>query len=169
MLQTIHEAYEPFDGSFMKYGNLVRQACLARNSSVTYGGVTPLELAFARRPRDVLTPENVEPNQLTGNPTDQEVTARASKELANKADQEACQSDDLRRDLAARRSMSEHLSFWGKKYTTGLSTQPKLDPQVPDKEHGLKERLSPNSEDLWLESILAQESFVSISQDFGKL
>ena len=31
------------------YRQLVRQACLARNSSVTYGGVTPLEMAFTRR------------------------------------------------------------------------------------------------------------------------
>ena len=52
MLQTTHEGYEPFNGIVMKYGNLVCQACLARNSSVTYGGVTPLELAFGRRPRD---------------------------------------------------------------------------------------------------------------------
>ena len=28
------------------YRQLVRQACLARNSSVAYGGVTPLEMAF---------------------------------------------------------------------------------------------------------------------------
>ena len=63
----------------MKYGNIARQACLARNSSVTY------ELAFGWRPRDVLTPENSEPNQLTGNPTDAEVPARAIREHANKA------------------------------------------------------------------------------------
>ena len=55
MLQTTHEGYEPFNGIVMKYGNLVRQACLAKYSSVTYGGVTPLELAFGRRPRDLLS------------------------------------------------------------------------------------------------------------------
>ena len=32
MTQTMHEGYEPFNGIVMKYGNLVRQACLARNS-----------------------------------------------------------------------------------------------------------------------------------------
>ena len=36
------------------YRQLVCQACLARNSSVTYGGVTPLEMAFGRRPADIL-------------------------------------------------------------------------------------------------------------------
>ena len=110
MLQTIHDGDSAFNGIVMKYGNLVTQACLARNSSVTYGGVTPLALAFGRRPRDVLTPENSEPNQLTGNPTDTEVTARAVRELTRKkrkAYQEARQSDDLRRDLASRLSMSE--------------------------------------------------------------
>ena len=84
MLQTIHDGDSAFNGIVMKYGNLVTQACLARNSSVTYGGVTPLALAFGRRPRDVLTPENSEPNQLTGNPTDTEVTARAVRELTRK-------------------------------------------------------------------------------------
>ena len=83
---------------------------------------TPLELAFGRRPHDVLAPENAEPNQLTGNPTDQEVTARAVRELANKAYQEARQSDDLRRDLAARLSMSEGPFMLGEKVRciTGL-------------------------------------------------
>ena len=83
---------------------------------------TPLELAFGRRPHDVLAPENAEPNQLTGNPTDQEVTARAVRELANKAYQEARQSDDLRRDLAARLSMSEGPFMLGEKVLciTGL-------------------------------------------------
>ena len=59
----------------MKYSNLVRQACLAISSAVTYGGETPLELAAGRRPRNVITPENSDPNQLTGNPTETEATA----------------------------------------------------------------------------------------------
>ncbi|CAE7547703.1 BSL3 [Symbiodinium sp. CCMP2592] len=107
ILQILKDGDPQYNGITMKYGNLVRQACLARNSSITYGGVTPLEMAFGRRPRDVITPENADPNQLTGNPTDTEVTARAIKELANRAYQEARQSDDLRRDLAARLSMTE--------------------------------------------------------------
>ena len=39
MLKTIHERYEPFNGSAMKHGNIVtvRQTCLARNSSDTFG------------------------------------------------------------------------------------------------------------------------------------
>ena len=50
------------------YHSLVRQACVTRNSMVTYGGVTPLELAYGRRPRDVVTPDNADPAQLTGEP-----------------------------------------------------------------------------------------------------
>ena len=38
---------------------LVRQAAYARNISLTYGGVTPLELAFGRRPPDICDVENI--------------------------------------------------------------------------------------------------------------
>ena len=103
----------------MKYGNIVRQACLARNSSVIYGRVRPLELAFGRRPRDDRTLENSEPYQLTGSATDAEVTARAIREVANRTYQEARQSDDLRTDLAPR---LKDASFWVRRYITGLST-----------------------------------------------
>ena len=89
------------------YHSLVRQACMTRNSMVTYGGVTPLELAFGRRPRDIVTPENSDPAQLTGEPTDVEATAQAVKELAMRAYSTARQALDLRRDLAARLNMSE--------------------------------------------------------------
>ena len=44
---------------------LVRQAAYARNISLTYGGVTPLELAFGRRPPDICDVENMNPEQLT--------------------------------------------------------------------------------------------------------
>ena len=119
MLQTIHEGYdnEPFNGIILKYGNIVRQSCLARNSSVSCGGVTltQLELAFGRRLRDIVTPANSEPsepNQLAILQT-QKVTATAIRELANKAYQEDRQSDDLRRDLAARLDWSVHTSKLG--------------------------------------------------------
>ena len=79
----------------------------AESGLVTYGGVTPLELAFGRRPRDIVTPENSDPAQLTGEPTDVEATAQAVKELAMRACSAARQALDLRRDLAARLNMSE--------------------------------------------------------------
>ena len=97
------------------YHSLVRQACVTRNSMVTYGGVTPLELAFGRHPRDVLTPENAGPAQLTGEPTDVEATAQAVKELAIRAYSAARQALDLRRDLAARPPsfcIGENVYYW---------------------------------------------------------
>ena len=44
---------------------LMRKAAMARNTSLTYGGKTPLELAFGRRPRDVITVETSNPEQLS--------------------------------------------------------------------------------------------------------
>ena len=44
---------------------LMRQAATSRNSMITFGGVTPMELAFGRRPADVMTPENMNPAQLS--------------------------------------------------------------------------------------------------------
>ena len=36
---------------------LILRACWARNNSLTYGGKTPLECAYGRRPPDVFNPE----------------------------------------------------------------------------------------------------------------
>ena len=38
---------------------------MARNMAVTYGGKSPVELAFGRRPRDVLNAETQDLEQLT--------------------------------------------------------------------------------------------------------
>ena len=43
---------------------LLRMACQARNSLVTFGGVTPLEMAVGRRPADVIGVDNADPAQL---------------------------------------------------------------------------------------------------------
>ena len=59
-----------FGAASLENHSLVRQACVTRNSTITYGGVTPLELAFGHRPRDIVTPENSDPAQLTGEPAD---------------------------------------------------------------------------------------------------
>ena len=64
---------------------LVRQACLTRNSSVTYGGVTPLEMAFGRRPADILNLETATPSQLTSDIPTPEKKTEAVRMLATKA------------------------------------------------------------------------------------
>ena len=88
------------------YRQLVRQACLARNSSVTYGGVTPLEMAFGRRPADSLNLETATPSQLTSDGPTPEKKIQAVRMLATKAYLEAKQADDVRRDLSAKFNMS---------------------------------------------------------------
>ena len=55
--------------SNITYRQLLRQACIARNSMVTNGGVTPVEMAFGRRPADITTMENMNPAQLTSEAT----------------------------------------------------------------------------------------------------
>ena len=74
-----------------------------------------------------MTPENSDPAQLTGEPTDVEATAQAVKELAMRAYSAARQALDLRRDLAARLNMSEGpFSTAEKTFTTGIP-QPTLE------------------------------------------
>ena len=45
--------------------SLIRRAAMVRNTTVTFGGTTPLELAMGRRPRDIVTLEHEDPEQLT--------------------------------------------------------------------------------------------------------
>ena len=80
---------------------IFREACWARNVSVTYGGKTPLELAFGRRPPDILDVETSSPQQLTttGLPADEHV--RRVQQLAMKCHLQARQANDLRTDIAS--------------------------------------------------------------------
>ena len=80
--------------------HIMRKACLARNSLLTYGGKTPLELAFGRRPKDIIDVENANPQQL-GEPTPERAAVDKLMKLAMQAHLEARQAHDLRRDLAA--------------------------------------------------------------------
>ena len=47
---------------------LLREACWARNVTHTHGGKTPLELAFGRRPPDIISWENATLGQLHNDP-----------------------------------------------------------------------------------------------------
>jgi hypothetical protein len=80
--------------------HIIRKACLARNSLLTYGGKTPIELAFGRRPRDIVDVENANPQQL-GEPTPERMATEKLMKLAMQAHMEARQAHDLRRDIAA--------------------------------------------------------------------
>ena len=84
------------------YRQLLRQACIARNSMVTNGGVTPVEMAFGRRPADITAIENMNPAQLTSEATAPERQIEALRSLAMRKYLESKQSDDLRRDIASK-------------------------------------------------------------------
>ena len=93
--------------SFVTYRQLLRQASLARKSMVTHGGVTPLEMVFGRRPADLLSPETMTPAQSTSEAPEPQKKIDALRQIAMKSYLEAKQSDDLRRDIAAKLQLSD--------------------------------------------------------------
>ena len=95
---------------------LLRMACQARNSMVTFGGVTPLEMAFGRRPADVIGVDNADPAQLTAEVPSHEVSIEATRRVAMKAYLEARQSEDLRRDIASKLQFSDGPFYPGDKF-----------------------------------------------------
>ena len=101
--------------SDITYQQLLRQASLARNSMVTFGGVTPMEMAFGRRPSDLMTPENMNPAQISAEVPTPEKRIQALRTLAMKKFLEAKQSDDLRKDIASHLSLSDGPFFPGDK------------------------------------------------------
>ena len=76
---------------------------MVRNTTVTFGGTTPLELAMGRRPRDIVTLEHADPEQRTLNPSPSEANVANAQTVAMQTYLEARQREDLRRDLASRR------------------------------------------------------------------
>ena len=50
---------------YVTAAQLMRKAATIRNAQVTSSGKTPLELAFGRKPRDMLDPASMNPQQLT--------------------------------------------------------------------------------------------------------
>ena len=82
------------------YKQLLRQACISRNTMVTHGGVTPIELAFGRI-------ELMNPAQLTTETPAPGRQIEALRSLAMRKFLEAKQSDDLRRDIASKVQISD--------------------------------------------------------------
>ena len=50
----------------------MRQAATVRNTQVTSSGKTPMELAMGRKPRELVDPAAMSPEQLTSTPTVQD-------------------------------------------------------------------------------------------------
>ena len=75
---------------------------MARNMAVTYGGKSPIELAFGRRPRVVANAETQDLEQLTSQGSEGDQCGGSLQRLAMKVYLEARQREDIRRDLAVR-------------------------------------------------------------------
>ena len=103
MLSSIKAGTAPATLKKVTYRQL---AATVRNQTVTYGGVTSLELAFGRRPADLIQLDVATPTQLTIDRNEEELTAIQIKQLSKQAFQEARQSEDIRRDLAQNLRMS---------------------------------------------------------------
>ena len=106
MLSSIKAGTVPATLKKVTYRQLVKAAATVRNQTFTYGGVTPLELAFGRRPADLIQLDVATPTQLTIDRNEEELTAIQIKQLSKQAFQEARQSEDIRQDLAQNLRMS---------------------------------------------------------------
>ena len=100
MLSSMKAGTAPATLKKVTYRQLVKAAATVRNQTVTYEGVTPLELAFGRRPADLIQLDVATPTQLTIDRNEEEMTAIQIKQLSKQAFQEARQSEDIRQDLA---------------------------------------------------------------------
>ena len=81
---------------------LMRKAATVRNTQVTFSGKTPMELPVGRRPRDLLHPASMNPEQLTSTPTNRDLLDEDIQKLAAKTHLEVQQREDTRGDLAER-------------------------------------------------------------------
>ena len=106
MLSSIKAGTAPATLKKVTDRQLVKAAATVRNQTVTYGGARPLELAFGRRPADLIQLDVATPTQLTIDRNEEELTAIQIKQLSMQAFQEARQSEDIRRDLAQNLRMS---------------------------------------------------------------
>ena len=106
MLSSIKAGTAPATLKKVTHRQLVKAAATVRNQTVTYDNVTPLELAFGRRPADLIQLDVATPTQLTIDRNEEELTAIHIKQLSKQAFQEARQSEDIRRDLAQNLRMS---------------------------------------------------------------
>ena len=100
MLSSIKAGTAPATLKKVTHRQLVKAAATVRTQTVTYGGVTPEELAFGRRPADLIQLDVATPTQLTIDRNEEELTAIQIKQLSKQAFQEARQSEDIGRDLA---------------------------------------------------------------------
>ena len=85
----------------------VKMTAWARNTQLTISGYSPREIATGRRPPDLFDVETANPEQLTSEPPEEDVSTLALRRLALRAHQEARQAADLRHDMARRTMPSD--------------------------------------------------------------
>ena len=68
---------------------MAKRSTFARNSNLTYGGETPIEIAFGHRPQDVMTIESMNSVQLAMEPTVDQKTDAFVRDQALRAHLEA--------------------------------------------------------------------------------
>ena len=116
MLSSIKAGAAPATLKKVTYRQLVKAATVM-NQTVT---ATPWELAFGRRPADLIQLDVATPTQLTIDRNEEEMTAIQIKQLSKQAFQEARQSEDIRRDLAQNRSDGSKGGIWLKGKVTSI-------------------------------------------------
>ena len=99
------EGDERFNGVTIRQA--VKMTAWARNTQLTISGYSPLEIATGRRPPDLFDVETANPEQLTSEPHEEDVSTLALQRLALRAHQEARQAADLRHDMARRTMPSD--------------------------------------------------------------
>ena len=83
--------------SSIKAGTWQAQHLRSRNCQKSDRHVTPLELAFGRRPANLTQLDVATPTQLTIDRNEEELTAIQTKQLSKQAFQEARQSENIRK------------------------------------------------------------------------
>ena len=99
------EGDERFNGVTIRQA--VKMTVWARNTQLTISGYSPLEISTGRRPPDLFDVETANPEQLTSEPPEEDVSTLALQRLALRAHQEARQAADLRHDMARRTMPSD--------------------------------------------------------------
>ena len=78
----------------------MRKAATVGHTQVTLGGKTSMELDMGRRPRDLMHPASMNPEQLTATPTKQDLVNEEIQKLAMKTPLEVQTREDIRQYLA---------------------------------------------------------------------
>ena len=72
LLALVDTAFKNLDQTTLAQitpAQFMRKAATVKNTQVTLSGKTPMELAMGRRPRDLMDPASMNPQQLTSTPT----------------------------------------------------------------------------------------------------